>query len=225
MFLLHLVAKSNNMEPSNTNSPIALKVAKFLLAFMLFVVLIMALGAKSVVAAVLCLAAMFILPNSIAERMSPQLPGKNFMLSVVMLIVALGFAIRGFNQGDEDLKAQQAAKAKAEYEALPQEVKDSIEAEKAIQAAANRFKNLEKYIVEHQFSGWNGEHRKLVKLVKQNMNDPESFEHVATRYKVYADSTVFVQMDYRGKNAFGALIKTTIAATCNFNGDILEVKQ
>jgi len=41
--------------------------------------------------------------------------------------------------------------------------------------------------VERQFNAWDGSNIYLVKLVKENMNDPKSFEHIETRYKYPGD--------------------------------------
>lgn len=64
---------------------------------------------------------------------------------------------------------------------------------------------------EKCLSSWNGSHRELVKLVKQNMNNPKSFEHVETRYGVTGDYAGIV-MVYRGTNAFGAIVTNSIKA-------------
>lgn len=59
--------------------------------------------------------------------------------------------------------------------------------------------------------GWDGEHRELVKLVKENMHNPKSFEHVETRYGVTGDYAGIV-MTYRGTNMYGAVVTNSIKA-------------
>jgi hypothetical protein len=61
------------------------------------------------------------------------------------------------------------------------------------------------------FSPWNGSHRNLTEFIKENMNDPDSYEHVETSYY---DMTTYliVNTTFRGNNQFGALVKNTIKA-------------
>lgn len=65
--------------------------------------------------------------------------------------------------------------------------------------------------VDKCLSSWDHSHRELVKLVKQNMNNPKSFEHVETRYGVTGDYAGIV-MVYRDTNAFGAIVTNSIKA-------------
>jgi hypothetical protein len=78
--------------------------------------------------------------------------------------------------------------------------------------------------VEEQFSAWDGSHRELVRLVKDSMNDPRSFEHIETRYTDNGD-TIVLQMRFRGSNAFGALVQNTVIAEADTaTGEILSVE-
>ena len=36
--------------------------------------------------------------------------------------------------------------------------------------------------IENQFSFWNGEHKTLKDLIKKNLNDESSYEHISTNY-------------------------------------------
>lgn len=82
-------------------------------------------------------------------------------------------------------------------------------------------------LINSQFSN-NGYHIKLMYLVQGAMNDPESFEHVETRYKEYTkdgQDILFVHMKYRGKNAFGAKVINAIGVTAELDGTILDIFQ
>jgi hypothetical protein len=50
-----------------------------------------------------------------------------------------------------------------------------------------------------------------VEAVKQSMNDPDSFEHDSTTWSIIEDpkggDKVRIRMNYRGKNAFGAVVR------------------
>lgn len=76
--------------------------------------------------------------------------------------------------------------------------------------------------VTEQFSSWDGSHYALEKLIKKGMHDPSSYEHIETRY---GDKTeyILVSTSFRGKNAFGALVKNTVNAKVDINGKIIEV--
>ena len=80
--------------------------------------------------------------------------------------------------------------------------------------------------IKRQFSSWDGSHRLLVKMVKNVMNDPDSFDHDTTRYRVLPnDEGIQVSMIYRGKNAFGGVVRNTITAQFSLDGKFIrEVK-
>jgi hypothetical protein len=64
-------------------------------------------------------------------------------------------------------------------------------------------------MVKDQFSPWDGSHMKLVRAVKRDMNDDSSFDHIATSY-LFKNNIMYVLMQYRGKNAFGAKMKASV---------------
>src|SRR5690606_11796153 len=81
---------------------------------------------------------------------------------------------------------------------------------KALKQKEEHEKRMQKF-EEKCLSSWDGSHRELVKLVKQNMHNPKSFEHVDTRYGITGDYAGIV-MVYRGTNAFGAIVTNNIKA-------------
>lgn len=76
--------------------------------------------------------------------------------------------------------------------------------------------------LESGFSAWDGSHRALTKLVKASMNNPDSYEHVETRYRDEGD-TLFLQTRFRGTNAFGGVVTQTVTARADLDGAILEI--
>lgn len=78
--------------------------------------------------------------------------------------------------------------------------------------------------IEEQFSEGDGSHYNLVQLVKDNMNDADSFEHVETKYGVNEEEgTVNLRMKFRGNNAFGQKVLNTVTATADIEtGEILQ---
>ncbi len=89
--------------------------------------------------------------------------------------------------------------------------------------AENKAKLERKEKILRQFSAWDGSHSGLKRLVKDNMNDPGSFDHVETTYSDKG-SYILVQMKYRGKNGFGAKVLEMVTAKIDIDGNIISVK-
>lgn len=75
--------------------------------------------------------------------------------------------------------------------------------------------------IEYQFSAWDGSHIGLTKLVKANMKDPNSYEHIDTQYRVM-DSVILIVMRFRGKNSFGGLVPSIVTAKADLKGNVIE---
>ena len=59
--------------------------------------------------------------------------------------------------------------------------------------------------------------------MKENMPDPDSFQHVKTQYGVMNnDRGITVLMTYRGKNPMGATVKESIKAQFDMNGNFIR---
>lgn len=77
--------------------------------------------------------------------------------------------------------------------------------------------------IEKSFSGWDGSHIELTKLIKKSMNDPDSYEHVETRYFDMGDHLV-VTTTFRGKNGFGGVVKNWVKAKTDVTtGQVIEI--
>lgn len=81
---------------------------------------------------------------------------------------------------------------------------------------------IRKEFIDKAFSQWDGSQFNLVKLVKDNMNDPESFKHVETKYWDMKDKLV-VLMNYRGKNAYGGVVTESVKVETDLQGNIIKV--
>ncbi|MFK7058696.1 hypothetical protein V3Q90_00975 [Flavobacterium oreochromis] len=77
--------------------------------------------------------------------------------------------------------------------------------------------------IKLQFSSWDGSHSALKSYVKDNMNDPSSFDHIKTTYSDKGNY-LLVQMKFRGKNSFGAKIIEVVTAKVDLEGNILSVQ-
>ena len=76
--------------------------------------------------------------------------------------------------------------------------------------------------IEKQFSLWDGSHNNLTKLIKKAMNDASSFEHVETTYSDKGDHLIVLEV-FRGKNAFGGVVKNSIKAEVDLDGNITKI--
>ncbi|HUM52138.1 MAG TPA: hypothetical protein PK431_09995 [Chitinophagales bacterium] len=128
---------------------------------------------------------------------------------------------------DKKKKEDQAA-----FEKLPQRVKDSLGLVKAKQDSLDQIqKEIEqvaenakgrKEKIEKLFSPWDGSHIELTRYIKKNMNDPDSYEHIETRFGDQGDY-ILVVTKFRGKNAFGGKVINTVTAKVDFDGNVLEI--
>lgn len=75
-------------------------------------------------------------------------------------------------------------------------------------------------------SSWDGSCLPVEQHLEKTMNDPDSYEHVETKYVPNDDTTAVVLITkIRGKNAFGAKILTSYVAKVDMNGTVLEMEQ
>jgi len=175
---------------------------------------------------------LFILPPSlkmIEEKSGKSISNRSRNFAIVLCVIA-GF---GFVTVDQMREIEQKDKREQEaYDNLPQHVKDSLnsvqarqdslaEARKELQRIEDE-KQKRREVVEKQFSQWDGSHPGLSKLIKKSMNDPDSYEHVETRFRDDGES-IFIITEFRGKNAFGGTIKNTVTARVDFQGNVIEV--
>jgi hypothetical protein len=77
-------------------------------------------------------------------------------------------------------------------------------------------------LIKAQFSGWDGSHINLTAYIKKSMNDPDSYKHEETVYWDREDH-LLVSATFRGKNAFGGLVKNSVTAKVNLDGVVLEI--
>ncbi|MCG8451680.1 MAG: hypothetical protein MI717_00685 [Spirochaetales bacterium] len=82
-------------------------------------------------------------------------------------------------------------------------------------------------------SEFNGSYIDLIVYTQSIINDPKSFEHVRTRYRIDNikenpdDEDIFLmylQMDFRARNAFGGMVINTIEAYVDSKGRIISAE-
>jgi len=121
---------------------------------------------------------------------------------VGVMVVSAGISDSCIDVTDED-RARWAAREAAEERARAAERAEEERAE-----AEERRKGF------HCLSAWNGSHPRFVAGVKERLNDPRSFEHVETRVTpVNPDGQHVIEMEFRARNGFGALVLNTAYGT------------
>ena len=75
--------------------------------------------------------------------------------------------------------------------------------------------------IQKHFSPWGGSNKAMVTAAKDMINDPNSFEHIETRY-FDADSVINVSMTFTATNPFGARVKIMTFGRIDNEGKLLE---
>ena len=76
--------------------------------------------------------------------------------------------------------------------------------------------------VKKSFSGQGGSNINLIRLVEESMHAPSSFKHVKTEY-IDAGDYLIVRMQFRAKNAFGALVLDEVSAQTTLEGEVVRI--
>ncbi len=121
--------------------------------------------------------------------------------------------------------AAQTAKWSAEWKRqqwVVAEKEKMVEKEKAAAAAEQAKVTARKNRIQAQFSGWDGSYRPLEKIIKASMNDPDSYKHVETKYSDLGEYLI-VETTFRGKNAFGGVVKNSVRAKFTLDGELVEI--
>ena len=59
--------------------------------------------------------------------------------------------------------------------------------------------------------------------LKKNLKDPDSYQHIETRYTDNGGDTIKVYLKYRAKNSFGGYVVNVAVADVTVDGQILSV--
>ena len=77
-------------------------------------------------------------------------------------------------------------------------------------------------LIKKQFSPWDGSHRNLTNFIKDNLKDPDSYEHIKTVYFDKGDHLIVIT-SYRGNNSYGGKVVESITAKVDFKGNVIEI--
>jgi hypothetical protein len=117
----------------------------------------------------------------------------------------------------EENKVDEVKEPEAEVEPVKEETPEEKEAREKKEQEEARTATIEK-----QFSLWNGEHVKLTRVIKEIMNNPDSYKHVKTGYFDMGDH-IIINTTFRGENAFGGTITSTAKGKASLDGETVEL--
>ena len=164
-----------------------------------------------------------------------NLDGDNYVVSNVDKIIATKDYIDSDDSSkinSEHLEPTESTPFLTVPHALINEERDTAAAEEKVTAAEEEAaaKEERQTWIENQFSWWDGRHTALSDLIKENLNDSDSFEHIDASYIDVADEEsqavvnqtlaesgfservevgdLFVIEEFTAKNAFNATIKS-----------------
>jgi len=69
--------------------------------------------------------------------------------------------------------------------------------------------------VEEQFTQYDGGRAKLIKMVKDNLNDPDSFKYVSNT-RSFDGKDLIIIMTYRTKNMFGGVVAESVRGKVSY---------
>lgn len=84
--------------------------------------------------------------------------------------------------------------------------------------------------IEKQFTSWDGSHIQLKKHIKNNLKDPNSFEHIKTTFTpeplkdIDGNEYISVTMEYRAKNSFWWYVVEKYKAFYSIEGLSIKVE-
>lgn len=121
------------------------------------------------------------------------------------------------------MKTQAPERAKIIKEVAERKEQEKIERELAAEIKKQEeFNKNRKENIEKQFSAWDGSHPKLSRMIEESCRNPDSYEHIETRFRDDGNS-IFVITKYRAENGFGGMTIGNVTARVDFNGNVIEI--
>jgi predicted nucleic acid-binding protein len=121
------------------------------------------------------------------------------------------------------MKTQAPERAKIIKEVAERKEQEKIERELAEELKKQEeFNKNRKENIDKQFSGWDGSHPALSRMIEKNCRNPDSYEHIETRFRDDGTS-IFVITKYRAENGFGGMTIGNVTARVDFSGNVIEI--
>lgn len=91
------------------------------------------------------------------------------------------------------------------------------------QKKLNDVRDERQHLINRQFAGFSGANVYVQRAIKENMNDPDSYDHIETTYSDKG-KYILVYTKFRGKNSFGATILQNVIAKVDIEGNVISLK-
>jgi hypothetical protein len=78
--------------------------------------------------------------------------------------------------------------------------------------------------IKAQFSPWDGNHAETVKMIKNSMNDANSFKHIETTYSDFGKMGLVINTTFQGTNIYGAVVTNYAISKIDSTGKIYDFK-
>ncbi len=91
------------------------------------------------------------------------------------------------------------------------------------QKEINDVKERRQHLIDRQFAGFSGANVYVQRAIKENMNDPDSYDHIETTYSDKG-KYILVFTKFRGKNSFGGTIIQNVTAKVDIEGNVISLK-
>jgi predicted nucleic acid-binding Zn-ribbon protein len=149
----------------------------------------------------------------------------------VLVVVAIGaYAVydrqqfRAAAQSSEQQRIEQAAASRAaQAHARAEQRRVAAEQRRAEQAAMSPLDRRQEAL-KLQFSPWDGSHRAAEQAIKARMNNPASYQHVATTYVDLGPGRgITVNTRFRGTNKFNAVVTERATVEVDDAGRVTSV--
>ena len=124
-------------------------------------------------------------------------------------------------QSNKSIKMYQQKVIELDAQIAKMDAEDA--AEDAVYAAKQQALKDREASIKKQFSGWDGSHILFTPMIKSMMKNPDSYEHVETRWWTQKDY-IYVETTYRGTNSFGAIVPTISGARFTIRWKVFRVR-
>jgi len=78
--------------------------------------------------------------------------------------------------------------------------------------------------IRRQFNAWDGSHTAVERAIKAQMKNPDSYQHVETRFVDSGGENFMVFTKFRGTNSFNAVVPNTAVASVSSEGRVVTLR-
>lgn len=172
----------------------------------------------------ICGAFLFRPVTVIIEQKLKRQFSRNVKIAIVVVSGIIG--ISSWSSKSVEKQKQKKVIDQEAFNQLPKHERDSIlfirQKEKELQAAQKQKEERQEHI-QSMFSSIDGSNMAITDYLKQKLDDPDSYEHVETKW-VERQDRLIIYTTFRANNRFGAKIKQVVKAEVSLNNELLSME-